>query len=102
MGEQTDEEDYSGSEMMNGGPDLTLRKTLHTEYSTDDDQLSAAERRKSFTKNMKSGKGGSLDESSAGEISRGMKSSASEILNGSTDSFLGSVSQTRKDKDQGK
>ncbi|KAK0046902.1 ryanodine receptor 44F, partial [Biomphalaria pfeifferi] len=84
----TDEEDYSINEMMNGGPDLTLRKTLHHNY-TEDDALSTAERRKSYIKGMKSGKGQSLDDSSIGEQSGGMKSAASESqLNDSLDSFL--------------
>ncbi|XP_055878934.1 ryanodine receptor 2-like isoform X5 [Biomphalaria glabrata] len=85
---EANEEDYSINEMMNGGPDLTLRKTLHHNY-TEDDALSTAERRKSYIKGMKSGKGQSLDDSSIGEQSRGMKSAASESqLNDSLDSFL--------------
>ncbi|BFZ07812.1 hypothetical protein BsWGS_10847 [Bradybaena similaris] len=84
----TDEEDYSINEMMNGGPDLTLRKTLHHNY-TEEDAMSAAERRKSYLKGIKAGKGQSLDDSSTAEHSRGLKSAASEShLNDSVDSFL--------------
>ncbi|KAK3736855.1 hypothetical protein RRG08_000604 [Elysia crispata] len=86
---EANEEDYSINEVVNGGPDLTLRKTLHHSYQEDDDALSAAERRKSYLKGVKSGKGNSLDDSSIGDQSRGMKSAASEShLNESIDSFL--------------
>lgn len=51
--------------------------------------MSAAERRKSYLKGIKSGKGQSLDDSSIGEHSRGLKSAVSESqLNESLDSFL--------------
>ncbi|XP_070180339.1 ryanodine receptor-like isoform X4 [Littorina saxatilis] len=87
---EANEEDYSVStEMVNGGPDLTLRKTTHHSF-LDDDAMSAAERRKSYQKNMKSGKGHSLDDSSVASRSTvGMKAAASESqLNESNDSFL--------------
>ena len=56
----------------------------------DDDAMSAAERRKSYQKNMKAGKGHSLDDSSmASHSTGGMKAAASESqLNESNDSFL--------------
>ena len=56
----------------------------------DDDAMSAAERRKSYQKNMKAGKGHSLDDSSmASHSTGGMKAAASESqLNESSDSFL--------------
>ena len=55
----------------------------------DDDAMSAAERRKSYQKNMKAGKGHSLDDSSvASHSTSGMKAAASESQLNESDSFL--------------
>ena len=67
---------------------------LHHDYA-DDDALSAAERRKSYVKSLKSGKNSSLDEPNMRDQPRSMKSSASEShLNSSSDSFLSPPGQS--------
>lgn len=86
--QSADEEDFSVStaDMINGGPDLTLRKTTHHSFM-DDDQLSAAERRKEFKKKV--GKGHSLDDSSVGSHSAGgLKAAASESQLNENSDFL--------------
>ena len=73
--------------MQTSGPFLST--ATHHSFM-DDDAMSAAERRKSYQKNMKAGKGHSLDDSSmASHSTGGMKAAASESqLNESNDSFL--------------
>ena len=73
--------------MQTSGPFLST--ATHHSFM-DDDAMSAAERRKSYQKNMKAGKGHSLDDSSmASHSTSGMKAAASESqLNESNDSFL--------------
>ncbi|XP_041353187.1 ryanodine receptor-like isoform X2 [Gigantopelta aegis] len=89
---EDNEDDYTGDStdnLVNGGPDLTLRKTLHRGLT--DDQINAVDRRKTFKQAMKSGKGHSLDDSSviSDRSSATLKAAASESkLNEVDDSFL--------------
>ncbi|XP_048259812.1 ryanodine receptor-like isoform X9 [Haliotis rufescens] len=94
---EANEEDYTpeeGPDMLNGGPDLTLRKTLHRGLTDDG---SVDDRRKTFRQTAKSGKGRSLDDSAITDrTGGGMKAAASESqLNESSDSFLTPPKQKR-------
>ncbi|XP_025103910.1 ryanodine receptor-like isoform X4 [Pomacea canaliculata] len=94
---EANEEDLSVStgDLVNGGPDLTLRKTTHHSFM-DDEQLTASDRRKTYQKNIKSGKGHSLDDASvASHSTGGLKAAASESQLNETDSFLSPPKEKR-------
>lgn len=70
---------------------------LATHHSfMDDEQLTASDRRKTYQKNIKSGKGHSLDDASvASHSTGGLKAAASESQLNETDSFLSPPKEKR-------
>ncbi|XP_064602338.1 ryanodine receptor 2-like [Liolophura sinensis] len=74
-----DDEDYSPRGMANGGPDLTLRKTIHRGY-TEDESIGAQDRRKTFRQTSKAGQAHhSLDDRGVQQLLPGqIKPAASE------------------------